>query len=312
MKKLELGWGNAGFLSPYWEGVNLSIHLEDIRNHIHSPSSYQWGHIPQLESVIRALHKVEKNAITEDKHMVVGNGASHLLVAILHVLGKPATAKAPYFMRFPKFAEAAGVDWNASLRGVEILTTPNNPDGTVITQEPVNYLKSTLVYDLSYNWLQYATPVNYDKDIMVFSLSKATGHASTRIGWALFKDEALAKRVRDYIETSTCGMSIEAQWKALKVIEHNLYKGDETCFRWGKNVLDRQWNTIKSTNLPFEVANNSGMFLWFKMDNHEEYFKEKEISYIKGEVFGSSSEYARVNIGCSEQDFEEFIERIRT
>lgn len=66
---------------------------------------------------------------------------------------------------------------------IELVTSPNNPDGS-IRQAVVNGT-GVLVHDLAYYWPQY-TPISYraDNDIMLFTVSKCTGHAGTRLGYA--------------------------------------------------------------------------------------------------------------------------------
>lgn len=65
---------------------------------------------------------------------------------------------------------------------IELVTSPNNPDGFV-RQSVVNRSGGILVHDLAYYWPQY-TSISYpaDHDLMLFTVSKSTGHAGTRIG----------------------------------------------------------------------------------------------------------------------------------
>ena len=68
---------------------------------------------------------------------------------------------------------------------IEFVTSPGNPDG--MTHTPVVKLMKgrpgAVIYDLAYYWPQY-TPIAHaaDHDIMLFTLSKSTGYAGTRIG----------------------------------------------------------------------------------------------------------------------------------
>ena len=66
---------------------------------------------------------------------------------------------------------------------VELVCSPSNPDGGI--REAV--LKSgdgVAVHDLAYYWPQY-TPITSAAahDIMLFTVSKCTGHAGTRLGY---------------------------------------------------------------------------------------------------------------------------------
>lgn len=68
---------------------------------------------------------------------------------------------------------------------IELVTSPNNPDGS-IRQAVVNRSGGILVHDLAYYWPQY-TPILFqaNHDIMLFTVSKCTGHAGIRIGYVI-------------------------------------------------------------------------------------------------------------------------------
>jgi len=65
---------------------------------------------------------------------------------------------------------------------IELVCSPNNPDGAI--REAVLSSESGIaVHDLAYYWPQYtAITKRADHDIMLFTVSKSTGHAGTRIG----------------------------------------------------------------------------------------------------------------------------------
>jgi aspartate/methionine/tyrosine aminotransferase len=48
-------------------------------------------------------------------------------------------------------------------------------------------------------------------DVMVYSMSKLTGHAGTRFGWALIKDRKLFESATDVMVDLTLGISVDAQ-----------------------------------------------------------------------------------------------------
>lgn len=301
MKKLDLSYGNPTFMDPYWKDVDLTIP-------VNLPSKYILGSMPELQDCIRNIHQQEENANTKDKTIVVGAGATQLLSAILRVYNKPAIANPPYFMRFPDIAYAAKVHWKDCPKAVEIITSPNNPDGKIPLNDTLSSQTDQL-FDLSYNWNQYTLPIEYNQDVMIFSLSKATGHASTRIGWALFKDASVAQQVTNHIEYSTCGVSIEAQTKAIKILKHQL-STNNTCFKYGRKILTKRHRELNNMKLPFTKISNNGMFLWLQMVNPEEYFTKLNIDVVYGTAFGMPPFYARVNIGCSEKNFRELKKRL--
>ncbi|KAG5605896.1 hypothetical protein H5410_027388 [Solanum commersonii] len=66
---------------------------------------------------------------------------------------------------------------------IEFITSPNNPDG-VIRKHVVNGDQEKLIYDLAYYWPQYtAITIPANHDVMLFTISKCTGHAGSRIGF---------------------------------------------------------------------------------------------------------------------------------
>lgn len=65
---------------------------------------------------------------------------------------------------------------------IELVTSPNNPDGS-IRGPVVNRGDGKVVHDLAYYWPQYTAITHQaDHDIMLFTFSKSTGHAGSRIG----------------------------------------------------------------------------------------------------------------------------------
>jgi L-tryptophan--pyruvate aminotransferase len=65
---------------------------------------------------------------------------------------------------------------------IELVCSPNNPDGA-IREAVLSSDTGKTIHDLAYYWPQY-TPITRraDHDIMLFTVSKSTGHAGTRIG----------------------------------------------------------------------------------------------------------------------------------
>jgi L-tryptophan---pyruvate aminotransferase len=77
---------------------------------------------------------------------------------------------------------------------IEFQAQPNNPDGLI--KDPHYKNSPYVVHDLVYYWPHHE--INLTKkheDNMLFSLSKMTGHSSTRLGWALIKDEEIARHM---------------------------------------------------------------------------------------------------------------------
>lgn len=297
---IDMAWGSPSFLAPYWAVNEIKV------DHVKKPIKYELGSRTRLKKRIKEIHKKIGNADVRNKHIVVAAGASQIILALMNVLRESsiqfdsAYAIPPHFSRFPVFANYAKLDWKPGDKSILLVSNPNNPDNIIRdTSEAV-------ILDACYNWPQYTDQVKkYDHPIVVFSLSKATGHASTRIGWAVIRDKELAKKLEHHIEVTTGGLSIDAQVKAEKVLEHQL-KATYTVFDYGKHVLSERWKVLNKLNtnkkIPFSLENTSGMFLWAKgkcPDN---------IKHIKGSDLKSTDDYFRLNIGCTEGDFNSFIE----
>ncbi|WP_423797090.1 hypothetical protein, partial [Mycobacterium tuberculosis] len=64
------------------------------------------------------------------------------------------------------------------------------------------------IYDMVYYWPHY-TPIKYkaDEEIMLFTMSKYTGHSGSRFGWALIKDETVYNKLLNYMTKNTEGTS---------------------------------------------------------------------------------------------------------
>lgn len=66
---------------------------------------------------------------------------------------------------------------------IEIVTSPNNPDGSLRKAVVNDKRAGILIHDLAYYWPQYTSISSpADHDIMLFTVSKCTGHAGTRLG----------------------------------------------------------------------------------------------------------------------------------
>lgn len=289
---LDLSFGNPEFLSEYWDNKNLIIDL------LSPPKNYIYGSLNELKDSIKELHIKENNFYVDNKQIVIGNGATQLIVAIMSCLNTRILIEPPYYFRFKNMCSIANIELINNPptlnKYIRLVTSPNNPDNKV-TRHP----HKEDILDLSYNWSIYTKTIKYNNNIGIFSFSKAFGLASTRIGWAFIKDDTLAKKVQDYIEYNTSGISIESQIKALYVIKNN-----QDIFDYGRKILQNRWEILKELNVPFKILNNSGMFAWCqgKCPN--------TINNINGLHFGDKEDKFRINIGCSKEKFDLFLEII--
>lgn len=233
-----------------------------------------------LLRTIRDLHGMVGNAVTKDRYIVVGTGSMQLINAVVHSLAllnsdrvSSVVAKAPYYSAYkvqteyldsPLFnfaRDPARFTGNATGRGaqIELIASPNNPDAQI--QEVPQNISEHVIYDHAYNW-PHLSPITKasDHDIMLFTLSKITGHAGSRIGWAIIKDYNLYRTVQWYVVLNTLGVSHESQLRATQLIRTIIksysegIRNEKGLFHYGREVLESRWATIQS------ILKNSSRF----------------------------------------------------
>ncbi|GJX40089.1 L-tryptophan--pyruvate aminotransferase 1 [Tanacetum coccineum] len=195
---------------------------------------------------------------------------------------------------------------------VELVTSPNNPNG-VIRGAVVNHEGGILVHDLAYYWPQY-TPVtsSLDSDIMLFTASKCTGHAGSRIGWALVKDKEVAKKMTKYMEVTTIGVSKESQLRVAKILQVVAdgckcfgYPDGDNFFEFGQKMMAKRWEILRETVkkkpiVPLPKFLSALHLLW---TCHSSISRG-------GSRFGSDPSFVRVSMMSKDEEFNLFIDRL--
>lgn len=307
--KLSLGWGQPEYLHQVWNKVEMEATIDIL------PGRYTVGSREELQKQILSLHK-KIHGLTEDYYVVIGYGATNVLGGLIRAISEieddgPARvfAQTPHYPRFTSITKLYGGKWVNEHPNTEIITSPNNPDGGLKTATKKTKHK---IYDYSYNWPQYTKTLEpLNKDIMVFSLAKITGHADLRIGWALIKKnkvgEQIKKEFEHFIEHYSCGISKQAQQAAEEVI-YIISMFNKSFFGGAKEKLDKRWKEINFSklNFPFKILNDNGMFIFCEGEC------PNDIEGMNGIDFFTTSDKFRLNIGCNDKDFEEFIKRYGT
>lgn len=334
MKVIDLQHGEPKFLARYWDRPGYYQHYlspDLYKDHLEYPK--QQPEL-QLRSSIIALHEAVGNVKIHDKHLVIGNGATQLIGAILASFksGKLAdtidpigtvTVDSPYWFRMPHIVNSKGMleSPNGDYR---TNASPANPSGALVS---TNDLGSIALLDLAYHWPQYYNPGEeirkVDHPITVFSMAKATGHAGYRIGWALLDNKELADAVSAYIENESSGVSTIAQKAASEILDTQSYAvryGRVTAitsvFEEARQILYNRRATCHKLliDLGFEPLDERGMFLWFRVPNEdaELYLRDNlGILGISGTKFGDKIDTARLNLGCDPASYEALIRRLK-
>lgn len=300
--------------------------------------------LPLLQT-LEDLHSNFKNAITHDKSIVLGYGATQLLRAAMFAIqcrvagiepNPPASelhkmAQMTVFCHVPhygvysyytegsmsklKFNTSTNQPNASSDNTIEIITYPNNPDGA---RRPPQFESSWRIYDMVYYWPHF-THIDklMDEDIMLFSASKLTGHAGNRFGWAIVKDEKIAQLMQNYIELEVDSFSADLSLKFLRILAHV----DQDFFNEISSRMEERWTRLREivpvTNPRFRIANrqekpHGGFFLWIQCLKEEDspcadVFRDAGYTVMAGEVFGETNDFVRVNFAVHDQVLELFF-----
>ncbi|XP_077219800.1 L-tryptophan--pyruvate aminotransferase 1-like [Tasmannia lanceolata] len=329
-------------------GSQSMSYFSDVRN-------ICWFMEPELAQEIKKLHQLVGNAETKDRHIIVGTGSSQLIQAALYALSPSDASEpmnvvsaVPYYSSYPpltdylrsKLYRWAGdaYTFNEDAPYIEFVTSPNNPDGS-IRKAVVNKSGGKMVHDLAYYWPQY-TPISSaaDHDLMLFAVSKCTGHAGTRIGWALVKDVEVAKKMIKFIELNTIGVSKDSQLRAAKII-HTVcdgYEGGDTggverFFEYGHRLMTERWERLREAlrestlfslpefqldfcNFTGEIRTTLPAFAWLKcegdIEDLEMFLKSNKILTRSGKHCGADPKYVRVSMVDRDEIFNLFVKRL--
>ncbi|OWM65425.1 hypothetical protein CDL15_Pgr009015 [Punica granatum] len=361
---INLDHGDPTMYEKYWQrmGDKTTVVISgwQFTSYFSDPKNLCWFLEPELAEEVVRLHRVVGNAITKDYHIVVGTGSSQLFQAALYALSSDASepmsvvSAAPYYSSYPVITDClkSGLyKWEGDAQAfdksgpyIELVTSPNNPDGFV-RQSVVNRSGGILVHDLAYYWPQY-TPITTpaDHDLMLFTVSKTTGHAGMRIGWALVKDEIIARKIVKYIELSTIGVSKDSQLRAAKVLRAvsdscgvaHPFK-EETFFGFSHHSMESRWMLLREAvnrsgifslpeftpgfcnfwNRVFEplpVYSPGAAFAWLKcgdgIEDCESFLRGHKIWTRSGRYFGVSPSYVRISMLDRDRTFNLFVKRL--
>ncbi|CAL9054541.1 unnamed protein product [Musa banksii] len=358
---INLDHGDPTMFESFWkevgEAADITIPSWRTLSYFSDVSNFCWFLQPEFAHEARRLHNLVGNAVADDRFLVIGTGSTQLFQASLFALSPSdapepmsVVSAVPYYSSFPRITDylrSALYRWSgdaSKFEGdayIEVVCSPNNPDGSI--REAV--LKSSngkTIHDLAYYWPQY-TPITAaaDHDIMLFTVSKLSGHAGTRVGWALVKDVEVAKKMVKFIELNTIGVSKDSQLRAatiLKAISDGYEDPDLQTkpglkmFEFGRRLLSMRWQKLReavkasgiftlpdfeSVHCKFtgETTEACPAFAWLKCEREgkedcADLFKKHKILTRGGGHFGVESNYARVSMVDRDETFDLFIERL--
>jgi len=286
---VDVSAGRGGLLETFWRrhggprelvltpaSARMDYELDSAATSLDVPAK------SRLEELLRALHEVVGNAAVQHHHLVLGSGSRQVVLAALHAAwrraGRPVrvVAAAPFY---PFHARLAGMapgiaTWGgARFEGdggaatpelepggptFELISSPANPTGLWDARRETS---GPCLFDLAYHWPhlapQGALPLQPRADaLMAFSLSKLTGHAASRVGWAWVEDEQDAAVMRHFIRHDTIGPSGDALARA-EVLISALLRDGGALYRTLADELPRTMRARWQRLLP--VLNAAGL-----------------------------------------------------
>ncbi|KAL1219689.1 Tryptophan aminotransferase-related protein 4 [Cardamine amara subsp. amara] len=348
--------GDPLFLEPFWmrqaERSAVLVSGWHRMSYLYQDGTYVSR---ELERVIRKLHSVVGNAVTDNRFIIFGSGSTQLLAAAVHALSLTNSSPTSLLTSVPCYAmykdqaeffdsanlkfEGEASAWKQSERNdnitqvIEIVTSPNNPDGK-LKRAVLDGPNVKTVHDHAYYW-PYFTPITHqvDEDLSLFSLSKTTGHAGLRFGWGLVKDKDVYDKMNTYIKLTSMGVSKDTQFHVLQLLKVIVGDGDDEIFHFGYGTLKKRWeilNKILSMSTRFslqtikpeycnyfkKVKDFTPAYAWVKCEREEdtncyEIFKEANITGRSGNVFGSEDKFVRLSLIRSQDDFDLLIDMLK-
>ncbi|KAJ9453450.1 Tryptophan aminotransferase-related protein 3 [Diplonema papillatum] len=328
--------GNPTLFEEYWREVSLDMvepswyrtpYDYTTADKAHEPAP-QGSILPALRQTLSLLHMKAGNiADPAGKDLVIATGGTELLGAVtyackmkfgpkrpMHMYAQP-----PYYNGYPASFVGLGIE-NLTFSSspsldpssvVEFVAYPNNPD--MHYNEPTYGSRSAcVVHDQVYFWPSLTNlteghaPTN--NPISLFSLSKVTGHAGTRFGWA-FVDPALGitDYMVQYIKSLHKHVSIDSQYRALSMVQYLAGPDDLRFFSWVRGKLTARWqrmlDVFPAGGARFKQhARINGFYAWVECLKPQEatnctsVFVGAGISPQPGVIFGGTPAFVRLEL----------------
>ncbi|KAI8013847.1 Tryptophan aminotransferase-related protein 4 [Camellia lanceoleosa] len=300
--------GNPLFLEPYW-----------------------MQHAAKGAVVVAGWHRM---SYTFNGHSIISEELEKHIIKLHERVGN---AKDPYksqtnFFRSMdyKFVGDTSMWKNTSdvnMNMIEFVTSPNNPDGQ-LKKAVLRGSSVKTIHDYAYYWPHFtAIPAPADEDLMLFTLSKLTGHAGSRFGWALIKDEEVYERMLKYTDQISIGVSHDTQLIALQLLKA-IFQGNNgsDIFEFGFTTMRKRWEilskalsesnrfSIQKIEPQFctfyqQLRGPSPAYAWLKCERDEEedcyeVLRENGIIGRRGSVYGAERRYVRLSLIKTQDDFD--------
>jgi aspartate/methionine/tyrosine aminotransferase len=307
-QEYNLSWGDPfcvrqSLMETLGNGFSLAhIYLENMGYPPHSGT-------PKLIEQLKDL--ALRQSGHRPKHLVVTVGATGALNAALYALKTQRTdwvvTNKRYYPILPAIiglSDMAMVDRNYVIKQglldrdyISLIDSPSAPEGLVFPFEKLD------IWDSAYASRTYgkagSTPTSWK--VMAGSLSKTTGLAGLRLGWASTDDDELAKSIARYVTANNAGISSISQGIAEEVLDRlDLDRFEKRS----SGYLDNNREEMQKLLTKFGAGDvpSRGMFCIIEMGKIERKVLERAgIKWQAGSSWGESDSWARLSLGQSRE-----------
>lgn len=332
-------------MEEWWKRQNLHVTYE-----ITSHNQYYLEGISDLEATVRQFHHtVAPHQKLSDKTIVFGVGATQLLHAAIYAyclglgfrnkdnkkfIKVPAlyfTHQTPGYLDTKEMIESLN-EFNAKWVDiektgdldinnlVEIITCPNNPDSRLL--KPITKA-SFHIHDRVNLWPFFMTASlkDYQREtlendgISIFSLPKILSFSGARVGYAFVSDPKIAKYMKYFIMINTHGISGDGQIRCLTALRYLIDNNLALDYvNWVANEFAQRWSIIDDIlpSTEMQLLNHDGAGIWVRTpSSSRQYLINKyKMTATYGPEYGASMDYARLNMQCTTNEFQELVYRL--
>lgn len=330
----------AYYRSPYQ--FSNTIQYQYISSDYNATNPYQGQLIPLLADKIVELHTIIGNIKNIDKkNIVIGQGGTELINALSYACKELYSngntmyvyARPPYYNGYPNayiHLDAKNIEFSSSSAldpstVIEYVTYPNNPTNDAREPEYQNKAACT-IYDDVYFWPSlFDNITELDTSVSIFSMSKLSGHAGTRLGWALVDDMDIVNKMQEFLDTVQIAVAIDSQYRTYNILNAFTQNNGEMAydfFNWVKQQLSSRWDTINTIFDPnaqnrfIQYAKPGGFYCWIECqlevekDDCFSVFQSVGIEPESGVSFGGDMSYVRLELVVADPVWQIMVTRL--
>ena len=307
-------------------------------------NSYNLLGLKELNTATLTLHQTinphnSQNLIT--RPLVFGLGATQCLHAAIYACAEHCgkqlivTAQLPGYLEYKNLinihhkGSAVWMDINKVLQlsdqsnVLEIVCSPNNPDGRIL-HKITNSTYS--IHDRINHWPFFTHKTNdyfnetFDNDqITIFSYPKILGFSASRVGYAFVKHDHIATLMQKYIVYACHGLCTEGQLKCLTALNYIL-KSPQHYMDMLSQYCTHRWDTFEKAISHYNsshtdiilLLNHQGPTAWIKLPSNSKQWLLSKLNLVAtyGPEYGTTDDYARINLLSMPNEFNELIRRL--